>query len=145
MKTTLEAIKAAQVRELQLAELQRQLDRAKSELATLESLSQWGDASHRFGIQHSRQLIAKLEAAIKKAKTFNLSMMQAGVAAAKTVMERANPTRPFDILINGRVQMTLWATDKADAIRQAKQQGLRGTVGASLTAYARIQDEEVVS
>lgn len=50
-----------------LAELQRQLDRTTSELATLEGLSQWGNDTYRFGIQHAKQQIEKLTAAIEKA------------------------------------------------------------------------------
>ena len=50
-----------EIRRRNLAELNRQLDRAESELRQLESLSEWGDQTYRFGIQHFKNLIKKLE------------------------------------------------------------------------------------
>lgn len=53
-------------RELNLAELNRQLKRAQDELRLLEHQAQWGDQSGRWGIAHYRERIVKLTKSIKE-------------------------------------------------------------------------------
>lgn len=50
-----------EIRRRNIAELNRQLERAEGELRTLEHLSQYDSHTHRHGIKHYKDLIQKLE------------------------------------------------------------------------------------
>lgn len=50
--------------------------------------------------------------------------------------------RPFDILVNGYPEKTLWAENAEAAIIQAYINGLRVNDGDSVTASKRFQDED---
>lgn len=56
-----------EVRDRNLAELNRQLERKQKELQTLLHLSEWGNQSYRFGITQCRERIEILNQSIKRA------------------------------------------------------------------------------